>query len=34
MLLADGHNSRENDYDYTNVLMWYIQLPNYFPKGF
>jgi len=28
MLLADDHNSRENDYDYNNVLMRYIQLPN------
>jgi len=34
MLLVDGHNSQENDYDCTNVLMRYTQLPNHFPKGF
>jgi len=32
--LANGQNSRENDYDCINILMRYSQLSNHFPNKF
>jgi len=32
--LTYGQNFRENNYDCTNVLMRYTQLPNHFPNKF